>query len=113
KPPIMTSTGNQTDSDTILGLDSGTNDYVTKPFRFAVLLARIRAQLRQHEASDEDIFTIGPYTFRPTPNLLINPDGGKVRLTDKETSVLRHLYRAGQQPVSREMLLQDVWGYNS
>src|SRR5262249_54081996 len=50
KPPIIMLTGHDTDSDTILGLESGANDYVTKPFRFAVLLARIRAQLRQHEA---------------------------------------------------------------
>src|SRR6478752_1048287 len=48
---IIMLTGHDTDSDTILGLESGANDYITKPFRFAVLLARIRAQLRQHEAS--------------------------------------------------------------
>src|SRR5277367_1295154 len=52
KAPIIMLTGHDTDSDTILWLDSGANDYVTKPFRFAVLLARIRAQLRQHEASE-------------------------------------------------------------
>ena len=97
----------------ILGLESGANDYVTKPFRFAVLLARIRAQLRQHETSDDAIFTIGPYTFRPSLKLLLNPKGSKVRLTEKESSILRYLYRAGERPVSREKLLQEVWGYNS
>jgi DNA-binding response OmpR family regulator len=56
---------------------------------------------------------IGPYTFRPSSKLLLSPEGKKVRLTEKETSVLRYLYRAGQQPVSRETLLQEVWGYNS
>jgi len=66
-------TGHNTDSDTILGLESGANDYVTKPFRFAVLLARIRAQLRQHEASEDAVFTIGPYTFRPSSKILLNP----------------------------------------
>jgi len=106
-------TGHDTDSDTILGLESGANDYVTKPFRFAVLLARIRAQLRQHEASEDAVFSIGPYTFRPSSKLLINPKGNKVRLTEKETAILRYLYRAGQRPVSREVLLQEVWGYNS
>ena len=65
KAPIIMLTGHDTDSDTILGLESGANDYVTKPFRFAVLLARIRAQLRQHETSEDAVFTIGPYTFRP------------------------------------------------
>jgi DNA-binding response OmpR family regulator len=113
KAPIIMLTGHDTDSDTILGLESGANDYVAKPFRFAVLLARIRAQLRQHEASEDAIFNIGPYTFRPSSRLLLNPKGSKVRLTEKETAILRYLYRAGQRPVSRDTLLQEVWGYNS
>jgi len=113
KAPIIMLTGHDTDSDTILGLESGANDYVTKPFRFAVLLARIRAQLRQHEASEDAVFTIGPYTFRPSSKLLLSAKGSKVRLTEKETAILRYLYRAGQKPVSRETLLQEVWGYNS
>ena len=113
KAPIIMLTAHDTDSDTILGLEAGANDYVVKPFRFAVLLARIRAQLRQHEASEDAVFTIGPYTFRPASKLLLTPKGGKVRLTEKETAILRYLYRAGQKPVSRETLLQEVWGYNS
>src|SRR6187402_2723337 len=113
KAPVIMLTGHDTDSDTILGLESGANDYVTKPFRFAVLLARIRAQLRQHEASEDAVFTIGPYTFRPSSKLLMSPKGSKIRLTEKETAILRYLYRAGQRPVSRETLLQEVWGYNS
>src|SRR6266581_249975 len=113
KAPVIMLTGHDTDSDTILGLESGANDYVAKPFRFAVLLARIRAQLRQHEASEDAVFTIGPYTFRPSSKLLVNPKGNKVRLTEKETAILRYLYRAGRRSVSREILLQEVWGYNS
>ena len=112
KAPIIMLTGHNTDSDTILGLESGANDYVAKPFRFAVLLARIRAQLRQHEASEDAVFSIGPYTFRPSSKILLNAKGNKVRLTEKETAILRYLYRA-QHPVSRETLLQEVWGYNS
>jgi len=113
KAPVIMLTGHDTDSDTILGLESGANDYVAKPLSFAVLLARIRAQLRQHEASEDAVFNIGPYTFRPSSKLLLNSKGNKVRLTEKETAILRYLYRAGQRPVSREMLLQEVWGYNS
>jgi DNA-binding response OmpR family regulator len=113
KAPIIMLTGRDSDSDTILALESGANDYVTKPFRFAVLLARIRAQLRQHEASNDAIFTIGQYTFRPSSKFLLNPKGNRIRLTDKETAILRYLYRADQQPISRETLLQKVWGYNS
>src|SRR5437867_12372330 len=89
KAPIIMLTAHNTDSDTILGLESGANDYVTKPFRFAVLVARIRAQLRQHEASEDAVFTIGPYTFRPSSKILLNPEGNEVRLTEKETAVLR------------------------
>jgi DNA-binding response OmpR family regulator len=113
KAPIIMLTGHDTDSDTILGLESGANDYVTKPFSFAVLLARIRTQLRQHEASEDAIFAIGPYTFWPASKLLLNQEGSKLRLTEKETSILRYLYRAGERPASRERLLQEVWGYNS
>jgi DNA-binding response OmpR family regulator len=113
KAPIIMLTGHDTDSDTILGFESGANDYVTKPFGFTVLLARIRAQLRQHEASENVIFALGPYTFQPSTKLLLNPKGNKVRLTEKETSILRYLYRAGQRPVARETLLQEIWGYNS
>src|SRR5262249_37834589 len=94
KAPVIMLTGHDTHPDTILGLESGANDYVTKPFRFAVLLARIRAQLRQHEASEDAVFTIGPYTFRPSAKMLLNPKGNKIRLTEKETAILRFLYRA-------------------
>src|SRR4029078_7877060 len=113
KPPIIMLTGHNTDSDTILGLEAVANDYVPKPFRFAVLLARIRAQLRQHDASEDAVFAIGPYTFRPSSKLLVNTTGTKVRLTEKETAILRYLYRAGQKAVPRETLLSGGWGCNS
>jgi DNA-binding response OmpR family regulator len=113
KAPIIMLTGHDSDSDVILGLESGANDYVAKPFRFAVLLARVRTLLRQYETSEDAVLTIGPYTFRPSSKLLLQLNGSKVRLTEKETSILRHLYRAGERPVSRETLLQEVWAYNS
>jgi DNA-binding response OmpR family regulator len=113
KSPVIMLTGQTSDADTVLGLESGANDYVCKPFRFAVLLARIRAHLRQHEASDDAVFQIGDYTFRPSSKLLVNDKGSKLRLTEKETAILRFLYRAGQQVVSRETLLREVWGYNA
>lgn len=113
KAPIIMLTGHDTDSDTILGLEAGANDYVTKPFRFAVLLARLRAQLRTHEQSEDAIFTIGHYTFRPSQKLLTEEDGNKVRLTEKETAIMKYLYRAEQKVISRDELLEQVWGYNS
>lgn len=113
KSPIIMLTGNSSDSDVILGLDAGANDYVTKPFKFAVLLARIRAQLRQHEQSEDAVFTIGRYTFKPASKLLLDPKGQKIRLTEKETSILKYLYRAGEKVVTRDVLLHEVWGYNA
>ncbi len=113
KAPIIMLTGHDTDSDTILGLEAGANDYVTKPFRFAVLLARMRAQLRQHEQSEDATFTVGPYTFRPAQKLLTTQSGQKIRLTEKEAAIIRFLYRADQKVVTRDVLLEEVWGYNS
>jgi DNA-binding response OmpR family regulator len=113
KNPILMLTAQDSDSDTVLGFDSGANDYVTKPFRFAVLLARIRAHLRQFEASDDATFRIGQYTFQPSSKHLINDKGNKLRLTEKETAILRYLYRAGQNVVTRDVLLREVWGYNA
>ena len=113
KSPVIMLTGNATDADMILGLDAGANDYVTKPFKFAVLLARIRAQLRQHEQSEDAVFTIGRFTFKPASKLLVDEAGAKTRLTEKETSILKYLYRTGEKVVSREVLLHEVWGYNA
>lgn len=113
KSPIIMLTGQDSDADMILGLESGANDYVTKPFRFAVLLARVRAQLRQHEQSEDAVFTIGHYTFRPAAKMLIDEQGSKIRLTEKETSILKYLYRAGEKIVTRDVLLHEVWGYNA
>ncbi|NQV84494.1 MAG: response regulator transcription factor [Rhodospirillales bacterium] len=112
--PIIMLTGADTDADTILGLDAGANDYITKPFRLGVLLARLRAHIRQHERSDDAVFTIGPYTFQPSNKLLVNNENEKkVRLTDKETAILKYLYRSGAKVVSRDVLLDEVWGYNA
>jgi DNA-binding response OmpR family regulator len=113
KSPIIMLTGNTADSDVVLGLDAGANDYVTKPFKFAVLLARIRAQLRQHEQSEDAVFAIGQYTFKPASKMLVDEKGSKIRLTEKETSILKYLYRSGEKVVTRDVLLHEVWGYNA
>lgn len=114
KAPIIMLTAADTDSDTILGLDAGANDYISKPFKLNVLLARLRAHLRQHESSEDAVFQIGPYTFKPSGKLLIvNANGKKVRLTEKEAAILKYLYRAEGQIVARDKLLSEVWGYNA
>lgn len=113
KSPIMMLTGHDGDADTILGLDAGANDYVAKPFKFPVLLARIRSQMRTHEQSEDAIFQLGPYTFKPSMKMLITEDDKKVRLTEKETNILKFLYRATDGVVPRDTLLHEVWGYNA
>ncbi|MCE0505629.1 MULTISPECIES: response regulator transcription factor [unclassified Roseivivax] len=113
KAPILMLTGHDSDADTILGLDAGANDYVTKPFKFPVLLARIRAQLRQHEQSEDAVFQLGPYSFRPAMKMLVDEAEKKIRLTEKETNILKFLYRAPDGVVPRDVLLHEVWGYNA
>jgi DNA-binding response OmpR family regulator len=109
--PIVLLTAADSDVDTIAGLDSGANDYITKPFRFAVLMARMHAHLRSHDRSEEAMYRIGPYTFRPSAKLLLDEKSRKIRLTEKETNILKFLYRMGET-VPRETLLNEVWGYN-
>jgi DNA-binding response OmpR family regulator len=113
RAPVVMLTAAASDADTVEGLDAGANAYVPKPFRFSVLLAHIRAQLRSHEQSEDAVFRIGPYEFRPAGKVLIDERQRKIRLTEKETSILKYLYRAGDKPVSREELLTEVWGYNA
>ena len=114
KSPIIMLTASDSDTDTILGLDSGANDYVVKPFRLGVLVARIRAQLRQYEQSEDAVFSIGPYTFLPAAKLLFDDDSNqKVRLTEKETLILKFLYRSSEKVVARDVLLNEVWGYKA
>ena len=113
RSPIILLTAHDSYADTVIGLESGANDYVPKPFRFAVLLARIRVHLRQHEDSDDAEFAIGPYSFRPASKSLVDANGAKLRLTEKEAAILRFLHRAERHVVSRDVLLKEVWGYNS
>jgi DNA-binding response OmpR family regulator len=113
KSPVLMLTGHDSDADTILGLDAGANDYVTKPFKFPVLLARVRAQLRTHEQSEDAVFQLGPYTFKPAMKMLIDERERKIRLTEKETNILKFLYRSPDGVVPRDVLLHEVWGYNA
>jgi DNA-binding response OmpR family regulator len=113
--PVIMLTGADTEADTVLGLDWGANDYVTKPFKMGLLLARIRAQLRRHERSEGTILIIGPYAFHPTEKIMIDSGNGdrKIKLTEKETAMLKYLFRVGGTIIGRDVLLNEVWGYNS
>ncbi len=113
KAPVVMLTAHAAEADTIEGLESGANDYVTKPFRLGVLMARLRAQLRQFELSDDAVFSVGPYGFKPAAKMLVRSDQRKIHLTEKETAILKYLYRVGDRAVPREVLLDEVWGYNA
>lgn len=113
KVPIIMLTASAEESDIVRGLDSGANDYLAKPFRINELLARLRAQLRGFETSEDATFQIGPYNFRPSARQLLDGNGRRIRLTDKEAAILKFLYRAEGKPVSRQILLGEVWGYNA
>lgn len=114
KAPIVMLTGVDTDTDTVEGLNAGANDYVVKPFRLNVLLARLRAQLRTYEQNDDAVFSIGPYKFQPAlKQLLDSGSNRRIRLTEKETAILKYLYRSGDKVIGRDQLLNEVWGYNA
>ena len=114
KIPIIMLTGADAEQDVVRGLDAGANDYIAKPFRLNELLARLRAQLRVYDNSEDAVFLIGPYSFRPSAKLLLEQARNrKIRLTEKECAILKYLYRAGSKPVGRQILLNEVWGYNS
>ena len=111
--PIIILTGADYDADSILVRAAGASDYVTKPFRFGVLLARIRTRLRQYEMTESAQFNLGSYQFKPSVKTLVREDESKIRLTEKETNILRLLLRAGGETVTRDKLLEEVWGYNA
>ena len=112
--PVVMLTGADSEADVVSGLDAGANDFIVKPFRLNELLARIRAQLRGYDSSEDAVFKVGPYLFRPSAKQLQDQARGKrIRLTEKEAAILKFLYRAGGRPVPRTVLLNDVWGYNS
>lgn len=111
--PIILLSAQSFDADAVVGLDLGANDYVLKPFRFAVLLARIRSHLRNYDAAEDAILRIGEYIFKPSSKQIMRPAGAKLRLTEKEAAILKFLYRANAAVVTREVLLRELWGYNS
>jgi len=111
--PIIILTGADSDADTTLGLEVGASDCVTKPFRFGALLACIRTRLRQYEMTESAQFNLGGYQFKPSVKTLMRDDQSKIRLTEKETNILRLLLRAGGKTVARDRLLEEVWGYNA
>jgi DNA-binding response OmpR family regulator len=102
------------DGDGGAALDSGASDYIAKPFRMAALLSRVHAYLNQEDDAAATVIVIGPYEFQPAAKMLtVTGSNKKIRLTEKETAILKYLYRTGNKTVGRETLLDEVWGYNA
>lgn len=111
---LLTEDGSGSETEVEAGLAAGASACVAKPFRLGALLARVKAELRQHERSEDAAVAIGPYTFHAALKTLIHEaTGARIRLTDKEAAILSYLHRAGDRVVSRSLLLEHVWGYNA
>ena len=109
--PMVMLTGRDAEDEVVRGLEAGAHDYLAKPVRPAVLVARLRALLRHHASSLDAVFPLGPWTFHPAQKLLRGKAGVRIWLTAKEVDILRHLLRS-PGPISKQALLVDVWGYN-
>jgi two-component system response regulator MtrA len=112
--PIVMLTAKTDTVDVVLGLESGADDYVMKPFKPKELVARIRARLRRTETETPEILTLGPADSPVTidvPGHAVSRDGQRISLTPLEFDLLVALARKPRQVFTREMLLEQVWGY--
>ncbi len=107
---IILLTARSTETDKVLGLESGADDYVTKPFSLPELMARVRANLRRGEGSDPVTYSFGGVEV-DFQKLRAVRDGRPLSLTTKEFQLLRMLIRLRGRTVSRERLLREVWGF--
>ena len=114
RSPIILVAGARGEDFAIAALDAGANDYVLKPFKINVLVAKIRSNIRQFEQSEFATLRFGRFSFKPGDKLLLNNSSQEaVRLTDKETAIIKLLYLSGGEVVTRATLLEEVWGYNT
>lgn len=110
--PILILTARAQETDRVFGLDAGADDYITKPFSIAELLARVRAHLRRvlPTAQPDDEFAFGDITVHLRRRLVMRRDR-RIKLSAREFELLRYLIAHRGEVVSREQLLREVWGY--
>jgi two-component system, OmpR family, response regulator MtrA len=108
--PIVMLTARSDTGDVVLGLESGADDYVPKPFRPKELVARVRARLRRMDTPDQEVLRIGPVTIDVAGHSVRRGDE-PISLTPLEFDLLLALARRPWQVFSREVLLEQVWGY--
>ena len=109
--PVVILTARDDVSDTVAGLEGGADDYVTKPFRFEELLARVRARLRDERSVEPTVLRAGDMTL-DLRTRRASTDGHTIDLTAREFTMLEVLIRHAGQVLSREQLLSHVWGYD-
>jgi two-component system response regulator MtrA len=112
--PIIMLTAKSDTIDVVLGLESGADDYVVKPFKPKELVARMRARLRHHEDVASETLSIGPaesLVSIDVPAHQVTRDGSPINLTPLEFDLLVALARKPRQVFTREVLLEQVWGY--
>jgi len=110
--PIIMVTARAEETDRILGLDIGADDYISKPFSPNELVARVRALMRRSKRSEPEasVITFGPLTMDLTRHIVLD-DGREVTLTAKEFLLLQYFLQHRGRVLSRDLLLGDVWGY--
>ena len=109
--PVIILTAKVTEYDTVIGLDAGADDYITKPFGMMELLARINAVLRRSKKNDQDEIKIGRLKVIPSKHLVF-VDNDKIKLTQKEYQLLITLLENFEIVISRDQLLNNIWGYD-
>ncbi len=112
--PVILLTARDSVMDKVSGLDTGADDYITKPFDIEELLARIRAALRKRSAKPEgasSALSFGALELDPAAHT-VTYDGNDIELTNKEFGLLKKLLENKSIVLSRETLLEDVWGFD-
>jgi DNA-binding response OmpR family regulator len=109
--PVIILTARDDVSDTVAGLEGGADDYVTKPFRFEELLARVRVRLRDERTVERTVLKAGAIAL-DLRTRRASTDGRTIDLTAREFTMLEVLIRHAGQVLAREQLLSHVWGYD-
>ena len=109
--PIVMLTAKTDTVDVVLGLESGADDYITKPFKPKELVARIRARLRRTDSSSSELIEVGDLVIDVPEHTVKRVDGEELSLTPLEFDLLLEMARKPGQGHTREALLESVWGY--
>ena len=106
--PIITLTANDMETDVVVGLESGADDYITKPFSLAILRARVNAQLRREQRADSSIYQMEPFQF-DFEHMVFRKAGHLIELSKTEQKLLRILVENRGMTVSRPLLVDRIW----